>query len=94
MIILLDDLSRCLYKKLKTDEDSLAKILLAIEYKKKLVTIHMEMYFTCLENKITTADDIYLDKYKLEVEISSLEREAESLKKRIMNYVSSQTRSA
>jgi hypothetical protein len=76
-----------MYKKLKADEDSLARIYLVIEYKKKLITVHMDMWLACSEKNLKDADSVYNQKYILEVEIQKLEREAKALQERIMNHV-------
>lgn len=87
MIILLDDLTRCMYKKLKADEDSLARIHLLIDYKKKLVAIHMDMWLACNERSLMDADGVYNDKYALELEIQKLELEAKAVNERILTHV-------
>ena len=86
-VVLLDDLGKFLYKKLKCNEDKLQRVRLEIEYKKMLMLVHEQMWIRYMELEMSEANVVYKRKYDLEVEILKLERDMVTLEERIVKYV-------
>lgn len=87
MIVLLDDLSYFLYRKMKSLEDRHYMLSLTLSYKKKLLAIHSETWLLFIEQNMIDADAVYRCKFLLEREIAKLEQEINETEKRMMTYV-------
>jgi K+/H+ antiporter YhaU regulatory subunit KhtT len=94
-IILLDDIGRALYKKLKKDADELVRIRCSIECKKLEQASLLEQWLYLEEHELDAEADIaYHRKHKEDLELQKLQRLEQELLQRIRQYAAQKTRSA
>jgi len=90
-IIILDDLTSRLYSKLKADSDKLKQIRAIIERKVVLIATHMDTWLEYNTLGMKEADEVFIEKYNLEVEVSKLRKDETVILDRIKSYVSKKT---
>jgi len=84
----LNDIDRAFYKRLKADEDALNKTRDHIECKKKLVAMYFDIWSGYQDKgHVELADDAFLTKHELEVELSYLIKEERSLLAKIQRNI-------
>ena len=95
MIVMLDDIGKAFYTRLKKESDSLLKTRNEIKYKRKLVLSLSEAWLEAESLELDEeADRMYNQKHQAELELQDLERAERETLERIKFYVNSKARSA
>lgn len=89
----MDEVAWKFYKNLQADQVALSKVIIDIKHKSKLIETYNELWLDYEKLEIDDADNVYNQKYRLEVEVSQLEKYKKKLEARITSYACKKTRS-